>query len=89
MRENSSSFFANTDCRYYPCHEGTEEINCLFCYCPLYFLESCLGTPSVVVTKDGKKIKDCSGCTYPHRAENYGNICRALRDAIDERAEKS
>ena len=44
--ENSSSFFANRACRYFPCHEGIpeEEFNCLFCYCPLYLLgERCGG----------------------------------------------
>ncbi len=85
MRENSSCFFANRSCKYYPCHEGLEELNCLFCYCPLYFLDSCPGTPSEIV-RDGKKIKDCSRCTYPHEAEHYGQICRRLRDAIESTA---
>lgn len=36
MTENSYRFFFNRECQYYPCHEGIEEMNCLFCYCPLY-----------------------------------------------------
>ena len=32
--ENSYRFFANKDCKYYPCHQGLEAFNCLFCYCP-------------------------------------------------------
>ena len=36
MTENSYRFFSNRECQYYPCHEGIEEMNCLFCYCPLY-----------------------------------------------------
>ena len=27
--------FENRECKYYPCHE-TDNINCLFCYCPLF-----------------------------------------------------
>ena len=32
MTENSYRFFSNRECQYYPCHEGIEEMNCLFCY---------------------------------------------------------
>lgn len=81
MRENSSSFFANTACRYYPCHTGIPEINCLFCYCPLYFLPKCPGTYTWLV-RDAKRCKDCMNCTYPHVAEHYGEICRLLGNAI-------
>ena len=31
--ENSYRFFANKDCKYYPCHEGIEEMNCMFFLC--------------------------------------------------------
>ncbi|MBQ9912000.1 MAG: hypothetical protein IJM49_03120 [Firmicutes bacterium] len=35
--ENSSSFFCNKECKYFPCHEtkDPDSFNCLFCYCPL------------------------------------------------------
>ena len=39
-------FFSHTACEFYPCHEmpSGEELNCLFCYCPLYCLgDSCGG----------------------------------------------
>ena len=39
-------FFTNSECPYFPCHEGVDpdDFNCLFCYCPLYFLrEKCGG----------------------------------------------
>lgn len=78
MTKPSYAFFANTDCRFYPCHEGIEEINCLFCFCPLYRLSSCPGTPAFLET-DGKQIKDCSSCTFPHRAENYEKILSCLK----------
>lgn len=62
---NSSSFFCNKECQYFPCHEvkDTDNFNCLFCYCPLYMLgERCGG--DFVYTKKG--IKNCKYCTIPH-----------------------
>ena len=35
-------FFSHKQCEYYPCHQ-LDEINCLFCYCPLYILKDCSG----------------------------------------------
>lgn len=78
MQENSHAFFANTACRYYPCHEGIEEINCLFCFCPLYMLPACPGTPAYIQS-EGSLIKDCTACTFPHKAENYEKIIACLR----------
>lgn len=67
------AFFQHTNCEYFPCHGGVapEEFNCLFCYCPLYALgRSCGG--NCAYTAQG--IKDCSGCSVPHRRENYDLI---------------
>ena len=68
------SFFQNTACEYFPCHETKhpERFNCLFCYCPLYALgRNCGG--NFRYTPSG--IKDCSACLFPHRPENYDRIC--------------
>ena len=76
------SFFRNTDCEYFPCHEGAdpESFNCLFCYCPLYFLgKSCGG--DFRYTEDG--VKDCSGCLFPHKRENYRQVVEKLRRFIE------
>ena len=59
-------WFTNRECEYYPCHEFAE-INCLFCFCPLYFNDGCGGEYTIL--KSG--IKDCSGCMIPHTAEGY------------------
>ena len=67
------SFFQNRQCEYFPCHSGVgeESFSCLFCYCPLYALgDRCGG--GFVYTESG--FKDCSGCTIPHRRENYGRV---------------
>ena len=81
--KNSFAFFENKECQYYPCHEGLEELNCLFCYCPLYFLPECPGNREVIQRKDGV-IRSCMNCDYPHRPENYGEIMRILQQAIRE-----
>ncbi len=74
--KNSHKFFTNKDCRYFPCHdiENEDEFNCMFCYCPLYLKETCIGNPEYI----GKGIKDCSNCLVPHRPENYTNITNVL-----------
>ena len=79
MENNSHRFFENKDCKYYPCHQGLEQMNCLFCYCPLYRFEKCLGNPRII-EKGERRIKDCSNCTFPHRAENYDRILEFLRN---------
>ena len=42
--KHNSSYFVNKDCKYYPCHADKDgnplyDINCMFCYCPLYFTD--------------------------------------------------
>ena len=75
--ENSYRYFANRDCQYYPCHKEIEDMNCLFCYCPLYSLEHCPGNFKYLEI-NGKAIKECTDCTFPHRAENYDTIIKFL-----------
>lgn len=76
--ENSHRFFANKECKYYPCHEGIEEMNCLFCYCPLYRLEHCPGNPRYKES-NGKQLKICTNCIFPHLPQNYDIIMELLR----------
>lgn len=79
--ENSSRFFKNTACEYYPCHKGVDELNCLFCYCPLYKLENCPGQYGVKES-NGKKIKTCLDCSFPHIPENYDKVIKILKHRI-------
>lgn len=76
--DNSHRFFENRDCRYYPCHEGIDDINCLFCYCPMYGSSNCPGEPKYI-TKGDRTVKVCTGCTFPHRPENYDKVIEFLR----------
>ena len=75
--ENSEKFFANRECAYYPCHKGNTEINCLFCYCPLYDTD-CPGNYQMK-EKDGRRIKSCVDCIFPHVPENYDRVVELLR----------
>ena len=77
--ENSYRYFENRDCKYYPCHKDEEKLNCLFCYCPLYALLQCPGEYNFVEV-NGKKVKDCSECSFPHKAENYDTVMAFLSD---------
>ncbi len=81
--ENSYRFFENRECRYYPCHKGIQELNCLFCYCPFYTWKKCPGHPAYKET-GGRRIKICTGCTFVHRPENYDKIIRLLKEGEDE-----
>lgn len=60
----------NQGCPFFPCHEAVDvsEFNCLFCYCPLAFLE-CPGDYEIL-NSGGVKRKDCSSCTIVHNGYN-------------------
>lgn len=66
---SGSSFFSNTSCEYFPCHEGVapEDFNCLFCYCPLYALGDKCGGHFAYTSKG---VKSCVGCELPHDGED-------------------
>lgn len=78
---NSYRFFENKECKYYPCHQNIENVNCLFCYCPMYNYENCLGN-NKYIEKNGKRIKVCTDCTFPHKADNYDKVIEFLRQQI-------
>lgn len=75
---NSYRFFENKECQYFPCHKGLDDFNCLFCYCPLYLRENCPGKPRYI-ERDGRTIKDCTDCNFPHRPDSYDALIAALK----------
>lgn len=76
-----SSFISNKECEYYPCHKmDGEDINCLFCYCPLYHVKDCGGT----YTFTEKGIKNCKDCTFPHRKENYVQVIKKIKENLHD-----
>jgi Zn-finger protein len=78
----SHRYFANTACRYFPCHPGADPqaFNCLFCFCPLYFLPDCGGDCGL---RQG--VKDCTPCLRPHRPQGYDEILARLREEAAKR----
>ncbi|MFP5239224.1 MAG: cysteine-rich small domain-containing protein [Acidobacteriota bacterium] len=78
----SHAFFSNKDCAYFPCHKGVDPecFNCLFCFCPLYFLEDCGGD-----WRMAKGVKDCSGCTKPHEPGGYERTIARLKEEFARR----
>jgi len=74
--KNNYKYFENRQCKYYPCH-NMENINCLFCFCVLYFLE-CNGNFKIL----DNGIKDCSECLIPHKEDNYDYIVEILKKEI-------
>lgn len=77
--ESSYKFYENKQCKYHPCHKGLGEINCMFCYCPFYAWEKCPGLNEYKVIADGRKIKVCTDCNFPHDANNYEIIMDYLK----------
>ncbi len=80
--KNCYKFFNNRECEYFPCHhvKDEEKFNCLFCYCPLYFLEDCGGNKKMI-----SGIKDCSDCLIPHSENGYDYIIKKIVETNKER----
>ncbi len=81
-----SRFFRNQDCEYFPCHQGVarEDFNCLFCFCPLYFLPACGGNFEM-----RRGVKDCTRCARPHEPGGYDRILARLRQEADTRRKQA
>ena len=83
MLNNSYKYFCNRECKYYPCHKF-KNINCLFCYCPIYLYE-CGGNFKIL--KNG--IKDCSECEIPHKESSYDYIINFLEGINYDNSKKT
>ncbi len=77
----SYKFFENKDCEFYPCHDS-ENLNCLFCFCPLYNLD-CGGNFVMIQGKNGDLIKDCTNCMIPHSESGYDYVMKVLKNTQD------
>jgi len=69
--------YTNKECEFFPCHKGIkdEEFNCMFCYCPLYFIECPVNVPLL-----SNGLKDCMECTVTHRGKRAWIIVRKYLD---------
>ena len=80
--KNSYKFFSNKECKYYPCHKGIDELNCIFCFCPLYYMKDCGGDFKI----NEKGIKDCTGCIKPHVPETgYDYVLEKIKEFKSEK----
>ncbi|MCL2813963.1 MAG: cysteine-rich small domain-containing protein [Oscillospiraceae bacterium] len=78
--KNSHKFFNNRGCKYFPCHKISDKnsFNCIFCYCPLYFLgDKCGG--DFKYNDDG--VKSCADCHLPHMPAYYDTVNSKLKEA--------
>ncbi len=73
-------FFSNKKCEYYPCHPlpPGEDLNCLFCFCPLYSRSDCGGDFTIL----DNGIKDCSECTLVHGISGYSHVISKLMEDL-------
>lgn len=81
--KSSTRYFENRNCDYYPCHDGIDEMNCIFCFCPMYHMKDCPGNPSYIQTEK-KILKSCMNCTFPHHAKNYDEIMCRIKAANEK-----
>lgn len=81
MTTSNYKFFQHKECEFFPCHKTNdiENFNCLFCYCPLYALGSKCGGNFKYLDNG---FKDCSGCLFPHRRDNYDKIIERYSEII-------
>ena len=71
---NNYKRFVHKECEYYPCH-NSQNLNCLFCFCPLYSLSDCGGKYIIL----DNELKDCSLCDIPHCDIGYDYIIGRLK----------
>jgi len=76
---NSSRFFQNKECEYFPCHKDVaiEHFNCLFCFCPWFY--HCGNLKS--------NICKCEDCNLPHIRNNYDMIMVGIQNIREAGAE--
>jgi Zn-finger protein len=75
----SYKFFQNKHCKYFPCKK-VKDLNCLFCFCPLYTYKNCGG--NFIILENG--VKDCSKCLLPHTDHGYDYIINKIKGKINE-----
>ncbi len=74
--EQDRKFIQNKKCENFPCHNDDNQ-NCLFCFCPLYFID-CKGDARY---EDGVKI--CDNCMVPHGEDSYLKINSVIHHLQD------
>lgn len=75
----SYKYFENRDCEFWPCHGYSKEQghNCLFCRCPLFQVENCIGIQNGDGTILENGVKDCTNCRINHDYDKANEMSRA------------
>jgi len=63
--EATNGLYFKKDSICHKCHSVEGDLNCFFCFCPLYDDFDCGG--NYVILNNG--LKDCSACLKPHEEE--------------------
>jgi len=74
-------FFCHKACEFYPCHD-IEELNCLWCYCPLQTKKDCPGILDGSAKYLDNNYKDCTKCLFPHDKNNYDEMLKQIDKMI-------
>lgn len=79
-------FFQHKECEFFPCHKvkNTEKFNCLFCYCPLYFLEDCGGNYTY-----SNNVKNCTNCFIPHSENGFKYVVDKIVEVNNKKRNQS
>lgn len=72
----------NKACKYFPCHNKLED--CTFCYCPYYACNN-KKRGKYISNTEGKKIWDCSDCSWIHKKSVVNKIFNEVRKLTDEK----
>jgi len=63
--ESTNGLYNQKDSICHKCHEVEGDLNCFFCFCPLYDEFEC--GVNYIILENG--LKDCSVCLKPHEEE--------------------
>jgi precorrin-3B C17-methyltransferase len=74
-------------CKKYPCHQ-LENMQCDFCYCPLYPCYDSRVGGKMIRNSEGKEEWDCSDCEIFHKKGNVSLIIEIMKN-IKEREAKN
>ena len=67
--EATNGLYNQKDSICHKCHNTKGDLNCFFCYCPLYDDPDCGGNYTILPNG----LKDCSDCLKPHEEEFVEN----------------
>ena len=68
----------NKECEYFPCH-NIDNLQCDFCYCPLYPCYDKRVRGKIIKNDKGEDIWDCKDCVILHKKQNVNLIIEMIK----------